>query len=314
MNFLDKLERKIGRFAIPNLSLYLVIGYAIGYLLELINPIILQYMSLNPYAIMRGQVWRIFTWVLIPPEKSNIFFVALMCVFYYAVGTNLERTWGRFYYNVYIFGGLLITLISSFILAGVMDLIYGGSLSALSYMERMQVLDFSFGAIFVFAFSTYYVSMSIFLAYAMTYPNNVVLLMFILPIRVKWLGIVYGVLIIYDVVAFFIHGNWFVSVAIVASLLNFLLFVLLSRKKRFHRTQAQKKMAYEFKKAATNASHSNFGAEKAASGIRHKCAICGVTDNDAPGMSFRFCSKCEGNFEYCANHLYTHEHVKRGQE
>ena len=43
----------------------------------------------------------------------------------------------------------------------------------------------------------------------------------------------------------------------------------------------------------------------------HKCAVCGRTDKDSPGMEFRYCSKCEGNYEYCMDHLYTHKHVKK---
>ena len=44
---------------------------------------------------------------------------------------------------------------------------------------------------------------------------------------------------------------------------------------------------------------------------RHKCAICGRTELDSPELEFRYCSKCEGNYEYCSDHLFTHEHVRR---
>ena len=42
---------------------------------------------------------------------------------------------------------------------------------------------------------------------------------------------------------------------------------------------------------------------------RHKCAVCGRTELDAPDLEFRYCSKCAGDHEYCSEHLYTHTHV-----
>ena len=43
----------------------------------------------------------------------------------------------------------------------------------------------------------------------------------------------------------------------------------------------------------------------------HKCAVCGRTEKDDPNLEFRYCSKCEGNLEYCMDHLYTHKHVTK---
>ena len=47
---------------------------------------------------------------------------------------------------------------------------------------------------------------------------------------------------------------------------------------------------------------------------RHVCAVCGRTDEDSPGMEFRYCSKCEGSYEYCMDHLYTHKHIKKSDQ
>ena len=74
MNFLNKLERKIGKYAIPNLSKYLIFGYILGYLIQFINPNLLNVISLNPYLILHGQVWRLVTWIIIPPSGfSRVF-------------------------------------------------------------------------------------------------------------------------------------------------------------------------------------------------------------------------------------------------
>ena len=62
----------------------------------------------------------------------------------------------------------------------------------------------------------------------------------------------------------------------------------------------------EFKKAMAQSR-----VNPATGGItKHKCAICGRTEKDDPNLEFRFCSKCNGNYEYCQDHLFTHQHVK----
>ena len=103
MNWLNKLERKIGRFAIPNLMLWLIGAYTIGFMLTQISPGIILNMMLSPYHILQGQVWRLVTWIFMPTSSSIIdllFFALLYC----QLGAALERNWGTFRFNVYIFG------------------------------------------------------------------------------------------------------------------------------------------------------------------------------------------------------------------
>jgi len=277
LNWLNKLERKFGRYAIHNLTLYLIGGYIIGFGVYMFVPNLLNLLTLEPAYILHGQIWRIISWVLIPPS-GNIFTTVIMMLFYYSLGTALERTWGAFRYNVYIFSGILFTVIGAFLLY----LIVG--VDAVGY------------GVF---FSTYYINMSIFLAFAVSYPDMEVLLYFILPIKMKWMALVYAALTIYDLV----RGNLFTRIAIIASLLNFIVFFLSSRnvkpympkeqmrKRKFKQEQERPHMTY-------------------AGGARHRCAVCGRTELDDPNLEFRFCSKCNGNHEYCQDHLFTHEHVK----
>lgn len=277
MNWLNKLERKFGRYAIHNLTLYLIGGYIIGFGVYMFVPNLLNLLTLEPAYILHGQIWRIISWVLIPPS-GNIFTTVIMMLFYYSLGTALERTWGAFRYNVYIFSGILFTVIGAFLLY----LIVG--VDAVGY------------GVF---FSTYYINMSIFLAFAVSYPDMEVLLYFILPIKMKWMALVYAALTVYDLV----RGNLFTRIAIIASLLNFIVFFLSSRnvkpympkeqmrKRKFKQEQERPHMTY-------------------AGGARHRCAVCGRTELDDPNLEFRFCSKCNGNYEYCQDHLFTHEHVK----
>lgn len=276
---LNKMERKIGKYAIPNLVVWLLAGYAIGFTLMYVAPEALVYMTLEPYYILRGQVWRLITWALMPPD-SSVLFAVIMMLFYYQLGQSLERTWGTFRFNVYIFGGIIFTVIGAFILYGI-------------YYAVSGVPVYGMGAYF----TTNYINMAIFLAFAICYPDMQVLLYFIVPVKMKWLAVVYGVLIVFSM----IQTNWAGRVAILMSLLNFLVFYFSTRDyrrispKEIHRRQAFKS---QMRQSAPRA------------GItRHKCAVCGRTEQDDPGLEFRFCSRCEGNYEYCQDHLFTHQHI-----
>ena len=118
MNWLNKLERKIGRYAVPNLIIWLIGAYTIGYVFGTVSPGILSYLTLSPYHILHGQIWRLVTWVFMPTE-SNLIFLLIMALFYYQLGMALERTWGTFRFNVYIFGGMIFTVIGAFVLYGI---------------------------------------------------------------------------------------------------------------------------------------------------------------------------------------------------
>ena len=92
MNFLNKMERKFGRYAIHNLSAYIIALYVAGYLLYFFAPAsIFSYLTLEPYYILHGQIWRLVTWILIPPESPGIFTI-IMLFFYYSLGTSLEQS------------------------------------------------------------------------------------------------------------------------------------------------------------------------------------------------------------------------------
>ena len=281
MNWLDKLERKLGRYAIPNLTVYLLAGYVIGFAVMNFMPSLLNWLTLEPGLIIRGQLWRIISWVLIPPSSSLISLIFLVLL-YYSLGSALERTWGTFRYNVYIFSGILFTVAAAFLLYGALYLIYGVEFSLLS----------------VGMISTNYITMSIFLAFAAIYPDMEVLLYFILPIKMKWMALVYAAMAVY----YFIQGGLATRVAIAASLLNFVIFFLSSRNTRRFGPREQARKA-KFRKQSRP--HMTY-----AGGARHRCAVCGRTELDDPNLEFRFCSKCRGNYEYCQDHLFTHEHVK----
>ena len=80
-NFIDKMERKLGKYAIQNLSLYLIICYAFGYIIQMVNANFFNYLTLEPALVLQGQIWRLFTWIVVPPSSSNIIFTMLMLYF-----------------------------------------------------------------------------------------------------------------------------------------------------------------------------------------------------------------------------------------
>lgn len=272
-------------FGIANLTLFLVIGYAIGYILQLVSPNLLAYLTLDANAILKGQVWRLVTWLVVPPFSFD-FLTLLMLYFYYRIGTLLENVWGTAKYNRYILGGIVLTIISNFLLLAYLK--YGMGLTG-------ELLDY-YCAMGSTVFSTSYVNLAIFMGYAATFPNMMMLVFFVLPVKMKVWGIIELLVLVY----MFITGNIFSKFVIGAALINIGIFLLTNKvainPKQFIRQQNFKKEV----KQATKITPKN----------RHKCTICGQTEESNPDLEFRFCSKCNGNYEYCSNHLFTHEHIK----
>ena len=200
MKFIDKLERKFGRFGIPNLTIYMIVCYVIGYALMIVNPGILNWLSLEPAYILRGQVWRIVTFLVCPPQ-SGVLFALLAMYLYYSIGSTLERVWGTFRFNMFFFMGVLGHIIAAFLVYGVTG--------------------------FSVPMSPYYLNESLFLAFACTFPEMQFLLIFI-PIRAKYLGMMYGALLVYS----FLTGGIIAKIEIVVSMLNFIIFFLMTRNYR----------------------------------------------------------------------------------
>ena len=331
---INKLQRKLGRYAVKNLSLVLIICYMIGYVISFSGisvggQSLLNYLTLNPYEILHGQVWRLVSWILIPPGESSLLFVLIMLYFYYSIGTALERTWGAFRYNLYIFSGMLFTVAAAFLMMAALYILrpsFGGiPFSGPFIPEIMRLISRN-------SFSTYYVNMSIFLAFAATFPEARVLLMFFIPVKIKWLGIVYALMLLYDLFV----SPFYVRITIIASLLNFILFFFgMVNWKRLSPSEIRRRNA--FKKAVSgnyrrdtgntgagngSAPGSGTGTPQGGStaghmrytpaGTMHRCAVCGRTEKDGAELEFRYCSKCEGSYEYCQDHLFTHVHVKKG--
>lgn len=297
MSLMNKLERRFGKYAISNLMLYVTILYAVGVVLSLTAPSLLDVMALDFGAVLHGQIWRLLTFIICPPDSSNLLFMLLALYLYYMMGTNLERIWGTFAFNLFYFLGILFHILAS----------------AITY--------FVFGQ--SYTWGTYYLNLSLFFAFVTEFSETRFLLFFIIPIKAKWLGIIDAVYFAVTIVGGFAGlvnpsiwlNLWQMgipafpqnSVAALVSVLNYVLFFYLYRQGR-RPTQAQRRMQKQFKSQVAEANRKM----AAMSGQpRHRCAVCGRTELDDPNLEFRFCSKCEGDYEYCQEHLYTHQHVTK---
>lgn len=288
MDFLTKLERKFGRFSIPNLTLFLIVGFIIGFLIEVLEPSAIEIINLNPEKILHGQIWRLFTWVLMPPNGVSIFII-LTLMFYWFVGRTLENVWGEFRYNVYIFSGILFTDIGVIGIYLVLVLMGQTELAAMFSATGLGV-------------SSYYLCLTMFLAYAALFPEQELITFFLfipVSVKVKWIGYLYVAYLILDLCMYLLSGYIPVAVAIIMSVLNFILFYYMLRGK-YKASPKHKKRARAYKK----------NVRQTQIMTRHKCAICGQTEYDDPTLEFRYCSRCKGNYEYCNKHLYSHPHKK----
>ena len=156
-----------------------------------------------------------------------------------------------------------------------------------------------------FPMTTYYLNLSLFMAFAAQYPDMEFLLFFIIPVKAKWLGMLDGVLFAWDIFrsvknGILISPSYFATaVCALMAVMNFIIFFAMTRNmKKYSYKEVHRKKVYRQE------------VHRAASGPRHKCAICGRTEADGDHLEFRYCSKCNGNYEYCQDHLFTHEHIK----
>ena len=191
--FLNKLERKFGRFAIPNLMSIILVGMVVIYCADILivfNPDARDYVSslfdFRLDRIMAGEVWRIISFIFLPPSVG-ILFAVFEFYFIWLLGRGLESRWGSFKFDIYFLVGMLCTI---------------GVGCWIGYAVN------------------YYLILTLFLAFAYLFPNFEILLFFFIPIKIKWLGLVeaLGLLLV------FITGNWATKLFLLASVFNFLLF------------------------------------------------------------------------------------------
>jgi len=261
---LNKIERKLGKYAIRNLMLYIVIANAIVFFVDFafkLDVSVTYLMMLIPSRVFSGEFWRLISFVAVPPSTS-VFFIIVTLYLNYFIGMSLERQWGSFRMNAYYFIGMISTITVS--LAG----------NAPATAVNLHL--------------------SLFLAFARLFPEHRLMLFFIIPVKVRWLGWLAWAGLAFS---FVMTGSFMGRMLVVAPLVSYFLFFgkdiftgIRSRRVAIRNTNEFRIRKAEAKPAI------------------HKCSICGITELDNPDMDFRYCSKCNGDYEYCMEHLRTHEH------
>lgn len=277
---IDRFCIKHPRFGIPNLMLFIVIGNVIVFLFSVMDKTgyFESYLTFSASAVfLRGEVWRLLTFVLIPGE-DNILFLALFLYFYYFIGRTLERQWGAGKFTIYYFSGILLTVL------------YG--------IAVWLITGLSFGL------TSSYVNLSMFFAFATLFPNTRVLFMFFIPIKIKWFALLNAAYFLYSVLVMW--DLFPINLLPIVALLNYLLFCggyLLDAFRPVKNRANPNVIRYkqEVKKAKANADKKPY---------RFKCAVCGKTDTEYPDLEFRYCSRCAGYHCFCQDHINNHVHFE----
>jgi hypothetical protein len=282
MSLLSRLERRFGRWAIPNLTTILIVGQAALYVAQFApQGIAPERIALDPAKVMQGEVWRLATFLLVPPARETIgtIFVIFYFLLLHLFGTTLERQWGDFRYNVYLLIGWAANVVAAFAASAAQAAEAGAEAGA----DAMSLAPIAAPNAFLYG--------SIFLAFARLYPDFIINLFFVLPIRIRWLALLMWFVYAYQLAT----GSWAVKLAVVATVLNYLLFFGGEHWREFRHGHRRRTFQAAAKKATTPP--------------KHVCRVCGISADDAPRMLFRYCSKCAGQACYCPEHIRDHEHV-----
>ncbi|MBI3885214.1 MAG: hypothetical protein HY302_05735 [Opitutae bacterium] len=188
MGLLNRLERLFGRFAVPNLSLYLVVGQVAVWGLALLGGFDVERLKLLPEAVRAGEGWRLFTFLLVPPNSSPLF-IAFAWYMFFLMGGALEEYWGEFRYSAFLFTGWLLTVAAAFLVPG-------------------------------YYASNLFLAGSVFLAFAFLNPDFELLIFFLLPVKIKWLALLQWLFYGFTLAT----GHWSARLGVLAAVGNFLLF------------------------------------------------------------------------------------------
>jgi hypothetical protein len=289
MKLLNKLERKLGRYALPNLMRYVVVLFLIGLLIGTFFPeVYYYYLTLDFHMVLKGQVWRLVTFIIPLSNFGHILIFIISTYFYYIIGNTLEQNWGAFRLNLYFFSGVFFNIIAAL----------------MTYLIT--------GSSFLTPDAMGLICSTMFFAFAALYPNMTFYIYFLIPIKAKYLAILEGAVYIYFIYNYITSGAYFMIIPLVVAFANFLIFFFATR--NYHRispSEIRRKANYrrQMHAAKNTGNVTQFHGRNVVT--RHKCAVCGRTELDGDQLEFRFCSKCDGNYEYCMDHLFTHEHVKK---
>lgn len=252
MSLLDKLERRLGFIAIPALIRAVVTLNVLVFILVYLNKGFDSYLALDIARVRAGEVWRLVTYIFVP-QMGHPLLVLVALWFLWFIGDGLERAWGAFRLTLYFLVGMIGT-------------------TAAAVLSGSQ-------------FSSMMLFTTLFFAFAHFYPDEVIYVFFILPLKVKWIAWAYAA---YLLLGFATQSNSY-RLAFVAALSNYLLFFGpgVIRNLRQRKEVAVRRNRFEAQSR---------GEEEPL----HKCATCGATELTDPSLEFRVARDGE---EYCLAHL-----------
>ena len=269
MRLIDRFCYKHPNFGIPNLMRYLTIANVVFWSLGTANSVLLSYLRFDAGLIMQGQIWRLITFMVYPPSMGLLAF--LVFYFYYWMGTALEQVWGTAQFNIYLLIGWALTVIYGF-------LVY--------FIGGLRI-----------SIDAQYLYLSMFFSYAALFPDQTVLLFFFIPIKMKYMAIIDAVYFLAAVIT----NPFPVNLLPVVAVLNFFIFFSGTLLQRIPKKASQSTI--NFRKASQK-----IRREEREKLYHHKCAVCGRTDTDYPGLEFRYCSRCAGYHCFCSDHINNHIH------
>lgn len=284
--WLDRFCYKHPRLSIPGLMRYIIIGNVLVFLLDMFSTggsaLGTNLFSFSASAILHGQVWRIITFIFVPYTSRNLLLFILTLYFYYFIGTALEREWGSNKFTIFYFFGVILNILIGFVVGTA---------------------------------SMYYVNMSMFFAFATLYPDLQFLLFFIIPVKAKWLAWIDAAYFAIAVIQFLIAGHFLYALVPIVAVLNYLLFFAsdIGSKVSYWKGRTKHKTTQNhYRQSYGGPKVVNFhdAKTKTKTDYLHKCAVCGKTDQTDPQMEFRYCSKCNGYYCYCADHINSHIHIQ----
>ena len=266
---IEKFCRRHPDFGIPNLMRYIVIANVVFWLLGAVNRPLMSYLLFSPALILRGQIWRLISFIFIPPSTGLLAFIAFY--FYYWIGTTLENQWGTGQFTIYFFTGVILTILYGF---------------GIYFITGKSVL-----------LSSTYIYLSMFFSFAALFPDMQVLFLFIIPVKMKYLALVDAAFFLFSVITTPFPENLLPVVAI----LNFLIFCGGDLKRMLPRKPSANTINFKRESARIR-------REQQDKLYTHKCAVCGRTDADYPEREFRYCSRCAGYHCFCIDHINNHIH------
>ena len=282
---------------IPNLMLYIVIATGIVSLTSMVGYTqIYDMLMFDRGLILKGQVWRLFTWAISygSGTASGIFMDLIMLYCYFSLGKAMESAWGTLKFNLFYITGIILMDVFAMALGG-LTVTYSG----------LQIPGW-----WLYANSmSYFLHLSMLVGFATLYRDAQFVIFFVLPIKASILALLYLILVGVQVISMSVPEMYFPhNLAPLVGMLNYFLFFgkevlcLLPG----YNPKPKKQGPYAPQKPIDIKNHT----PKAKPSYLHRCTVCGRTDVSNPELEFRYCSRCNGYFCYCQDHISDHTHIE----